>query len=285
METYHTPHLNIKLTTMTSQEILKASMLDILFENRNKQYGAYPLRKFYASRMGLALAISLSSVLLVFLLLPSGSTSEAAYLQDPQVVELSEVDITPPEVRQPEPSASQPPANTQAATVDYQNFQIVKDFLADPSLPTVDDIATAVISNTTSDGEPTTAQHTPQPQALGNGDAAAPTATPEPAVFDPIEKQPEFPGGVEAWRNFLSRHLQSPDELAPGERRTVQVQFMVNASGQVTDFNIVQSAGTSFDREVIRVLKKMPKWRPATQNGHEIAVSFVQPVTFQGVEE
>ena len=60
--------MHIKNTIMTSNEILKADVLDILFDNRNKQYGAYTLRKNYNSRLGIALGISLSTILFVFFL-------------------------------------------------------------------------------------------------------------------------------------------------------------------------------------------------------------------------
>ena len=285
MESFRPVHLNYKSTTMTSQEILKASMLDILFENRNKQYGAYTLRKFYGNRMAIALAISLSSVLLICFLLPSYSTSSGAeQIKAPEVI-ITDLIMPPPEAQQPVPAAATPVDRVQKALADYQNIQIVPDDIANELLPTTDELVDAAISNTTVAGEPDNAQHVAPPQAIGNGSVASQHATTEAAIFDPVEKQPEFPGGVDAWRNFLSRYLQAPDELAVGERRTVQVRFIVNRTGQVTDFEILQSAGSSFDREVLRVLKKMPKWKPAIQNGHEIAVSFVQPVTFQGVEE
>lgn len=272
---------------MTSHEILQSSMLDILFENRNKQYGAYALRKFYANRMGIALAISFSSILLLLFLflLPSSSASTNPALPDNNTVILSAVHLPKEEVG-PTPPAEKPPATPQKAQVDYNDIVVVPDHMADPVLPTVNDLQNAVISNITTAG--TLDDGIPQdtsPDGVGNA-TSTPAQEPEkPAVFDPIEKQPEYPGGVEAWRNFLSRHLLAPDELAAGERRTVLVRFMVNATGEVTNFEIVQSAGVSFDREVLRVMKKMPKWTPALQNGHHIAVSFVQPVTFQGIEE
>jgi protein TonB len=100
-----------------------------------------------------------------------------------------------------------------------------------------------------------------------------------------VERLPEFPGGVNAWSAFLGRHLRVPDDLEAGERRTVQVKFWVGEDGSVTRFEVVQSAGAVFDNEVIRVLKKMPKWKPAIQNGQPVAVTFTQPVTFQAVEE
>jgi protein TonB len=273
---------------MTSHEILQSNMLDILFENRNKQYGAYALRKYYANRMGIALAISFSSVLLLFFLFLRPSPSSATIIDtEGPIVQLTDIELPKaPEDVPPPPAEVKPPVVEQRAQVDYQNIAIVPDELADPPLPTIDDIELAVVSNTTVEGTPDITNQPAAPIANdGGGTAPAQNTEPAPPVFDPIEKQPEYPGGVEAWRNFLSRYLQAPDELAAGERRTVQVRFMVSATGEVTHFEIVQSAGTSFDREVLRVMKKMPKWTPAIQNGHQIAVSFVQPVTFQGIEE
>lgn len=270
---------------MTSHEILQSSLLDILFEKRNKQYGAYALRKFYASRMGIALAISFSSVLLLLFLLPSADPSEATMLpEDKGVVKLINVAL-PEEPVKPEPPAAKPQPAVQKAMVDHQAYAIVPDAQVKDPLPTIDDLQNAAIGNVTMAGVPDDNLPAPAVQAHGDGHAAESNPAPEAPVFDPVEKQPEFPGGVEAWRNFLGRYLQAPDELAAGERRTVLVRFMVSATGEVTQFEIVQSAGASFDREVLRVMKKMPKWTPAVQNGHHIAVSFVQPVTFQGVEE
>lgn len=271
---------------MTSHEILQSSMLDILFENRNKQYGAYALRKFYANRMGLALAISFSSVLLLLFLflVPAKSSTSAPSLPEDKGVKLISV-VMPEEPVEPEPPAAKPQPAPQKAMVDHQTITIVPDDEVKEPLPTINDMRDAAIGNANIVGVPDDNLPTPDVISNGNGNAVAPDPEPAQPRFDPIEKQPEYPGGVDAWRNFLSRYLQAPDELAAGERRTVQVRFMVSATGEVTNFEIVQSAGTSFDREVLRVMKKMPKWTPAVQNGHHIAVSFVQPVTFQGVEE
>jgi protein TonB len=63
------------------------------------------------------------------------------------------------------------------------------------------------------------------------------------------------------------------------------VKFAVGVDGSITHFEIIQSGGTDFDNEVIRVLKKMPKWKPAVQNGRNVAVMFTQPVTFMAFEE
>ena len=112
-----------------------------------------------------------------------------------------------------------------------------------------------------------------------------PATTAEEKPFEPVERVPEFPGGMKAWTNFLSNNLETPSQLESGEKKTVMIRFKVATDGSVTGFEVVLSAGSVYDNEVIRVLKKMPKWKPAIQNGHIVATSFTQPVTFVGVEQ
>ena len=76
-----------------------------------------------------------------------------------------------------------------------------------------------------------------------------------------------------------------PASLGKDELKTVRINFKVDVDGTVTGFTVLQSAGREFDNEVIRVLKKMPRWKPAMQNGRPVAVPFTQPVTFVGVEQ
>jgi protein TonB len=73
--------------------------------------------------------------------------------------------------------------------------------------------------------------------------------------------------------------------LEAGQKRSVLVRFSVSEDGSVTQFEIVQSGGEAFDREVLRVLRKMPRWKPAIQNGRPVSVLFTQPVTFVAMEE
>lgn len=267
---------------MTSNDLLKADVLDILFENRNKQYGAYALRKQYHNRLALALAAGLAGVLLMaFLFRPSGRQRLVAELP-PDIVRLTAIDLPeqPPLAELVPPPAAPP---QRVASVDYNPIEIVPDNLA-TDIPTIEDMANRQISSedvegvTPLDGAPSV----PQPEEAGL--PAAP-AEPLQVPFDPLEQQPEFPGGQQAWAAFLNRYLRVPDELEPGERKTVHVRFFVGEDGRVTRFEVVQSAGEAFDQEVIRVLRKMPRWRPAVQNGHPTAVPFTQPVIFQAFEE
>lgn len=99
------------------------------------------------------------------------------------------------------------------------------------------------------------------------------------------DRQPQFPGGNQAWLAFLNTHLRPPQDLESGEKRVVNIRFFVDVDGTIANFQVARSGGNVFDNEVIRVLKKMPKWIPAMQGGQPMAVAFTQPVTFVGQEE
>jgi protein TonB len=90
---------------------------------------------------------------------------------------------------------------------------------------------------------------------------------------------------MEAWTRYLQRMLRVPEDLESGDRKTVRVKFVVNATGEVTDAVITQSAGKEFDKEVLRVIGRMPKWKPGKQRGKPVASYFTQPVTFTVPEE
>lgn len=269
---------------MTSHEILKADVLDILFDNRNKMYGAYALRKDYNHRLMIALGSMMGIVVFFIFFFGSFKNGDDSIVQDHQRTIVEATDLIPevPEPELPEPEPQRPPQNMQ-----QQNFVNNIQFVSDEvpiDMPTMDDLTNAAISNQTVEGEDFTDARQPN---FGEGNAqanAAPIEKPEPQNFEPLAKNAEYPGGQEAWISFLQRHLRTPDELEAGQKRTVLVRFAVAADGTISQFEIVQSGGEVFDKEVIRVLKKMPKWSPAVQNGHNVSVMFTQPVTFMAFE-
>ncbi|HEY0066839.1 MAG TPA: energy transducer TonB [Flavisolibacter sp.] len=270
---------------MTSNEILQADVLDIIFDNRNKQYGAYALRKNYNFRMGVALAIAISSMALAFLLINPSSSSDTPSKPAKTEYEVLAVQL-PEDLPQPEtpPPAARPTPQTAVAQQRFiDNFRITDNRIVDPG-PTHIDLTNTVIGSTTTDG-PLAGPGLQPPPDHGNGGTGNTPAPVQPeAPFVVREQAAHFPGGMDAWLNFLRKHLETPGSMEPGEKRTVVIRFQVSAEGTVTGFEVVQSAGSMFDKEVIRVLKKMPKWMPAIQNGHAVSVSFTQPVTFVAEE-
>jgi len=265
----------LKLKAMTSKEILRSSFLEILFQNRNKEYGAYPLRKYYDNRLGIALVTAISFVFLM-LLLATRITSKEAYSQS--VFEKDGVVINP--VHLPEPVQPKPPVQRGQALIKNTPIDIVKNLLHTEVSANGQLDLTNQVSSVTQAGS-----NSPE---LPSIEAAIPALTPTEAEIQKpalITSAPQFPGGQQAWLLFLTKHLRTPDELEGGERKTVLVKFVVSVDGTITEFTVVQSGGAALDNEVIRVLKKMPRWKPAVQNGQVVTTAFTQPVTFQAVEE
>lgn len=100
-------------------------------------------------------------------------------------------------------------------------------------------------------------------------------------VFEMIEEHAEFPGGQSAWLSYLGDHIKYPKALKK-EKVAGQViaEVVVDATGYVTTVEIIKGLHPLLDEEVIRVIKKSPKWKPAKQNGRNVPLTFRQPINF-----
>lgn len=264
---------------MTGQQILQSDVLDILFEKRNKAYGAYRLRKSYPLQLLKAIGITTALVLLLlFFGGPSAAKIEIAEPKDSIVLRQLNLPKQNPELPRPKPV--QPAAPSKAVKTEVLTAQMTPVEQTKEPMATQDDLSNAAVGSSKTDGPPSPGSlQPPAPPSVGG------TGSGEPPVVEKKEpplpsRQPQFPGGSEAWLKFLGRHLTPPADLDAGEKRSVLVRFAVDEEGTVTNFQVVQSGGEDFDNEVIRVLKRMPRWLPAIQNGKPVAVSFTQPVTF-----
>jgi len=271
---------------MTPNDISRSSLLDLLFEHRNKLYGAYSLRRYYPRRLTLALGLTLLIAFGVLLLFSSGGGSRlrSRDSEKPPVTVL-DLELPRPSPAKPLPVPTEAAARPRASERFLNNFRIVPDDER-PDVPTVDQLAAADPGERDSEGEPSDGR--PLPAAgpgpgPGSDPAPAPAAAPAPAPGPTTH--PEFPGGLAAWNRFLSRNLVIPSEVQAGERRTVRVRFWVGEDGSITRFEVLASGGEACDEEVLRVLKKMPRWKPALQQGIPVATSFTQPVTFEVSEQ
>ena len=268
-------HLRENQLVMTSNEILKADVLDIVFDNRNKNYGAYLLRKYYNNRLGIALGGMLGFVLTIVLIIslnPSAREAISNSIGWNDTVTLSPLPVSPPE-----PPAT--PLQQRVRQVASSTNIVIAD---ETDVHTQQEISEAAVSGTDVAGPALAGATQPSlPENTNNQPSTIQETLPPPLP----NSAASFPGGQQAWMNFLNKYLRTPDELEAGQKRTVLVRFAVGEDGSITKFEIIQSGGAAFDNEVIRVLKKMPKWKPAVQNGQNVSVMFTQPVTFVAYEE
>ena len=134
-----------------------------------------------------------------------------------------------------------------------------------------------------------TAQGTGDVEVIMAPETAAPTVQ-EKAVeanvkteapFLVVEQQPEYPGGMDALRNFLSKNLNYPHSAASaGVSGRVFVSFVVNTDGSLTDLEVLKGIGFGCDEEAIRVMQKMPHWKPGKQSGRAVRVKYNLPISF-----
>jgi protein TonB len=265
---------------MNVESIMQTDALDILFEKRNKAYGAYTLRKFYNNRLIKAMGVMLLTVILfsAFTFLP-----ERANSGNYEVVDAGFAKIAPaPKLPESKPKEIKPAVVKPVSTVKLTStITIVKNSLAD-SLVDLKEMAigsnTSIVAN---GGAVIIGQ-------VGDGPGVMDVAKPvEPIIastkpLESAEIMPQYPGGLEALRRFLERNLRNPGELEAGELISVKVKVVVGYDGQLKDFELIQDGGTEFNNEVIRVLKKMPAWKPGKSKGQNVSVYYTIPVKFIG---
>jgi protein TonB len=273
---------------MTNNEILQADLLDIIFEKRNKDYGAYAIRRGYNHRLLTAMGAALSVIFLFVVIYGFGNRnlSSAPLKKNEHIVEITEVKMFKEKPKEPEKTIeTKKPVEKTASQKFVSKIVIKPDDKVKEKLPDITSLGDKLISDKTQDGEKDDGipKEKEKPIETGNGNTTVVIQT-QPD-FRANEKEPEFPGGPEALKRFLAKNLTTPSELGDGEKKTVHIRFKVDKDGSVNSFEIITSGGNEFDNEVVRVCKKMPRWIPALQNGIHVPVSYVLPVTFIGVEQ
>ena len=269
---------------MTPDAILSSDVLDILFEHRNKQYGAYELRKFYQKRLWISVAVMLS-LSSVFLLGSAFKSGDRQMVTPMQISDSTVLVVVEPPVKPTVPTPPRP----RVATIRNPTPVIVPDKQATDTMPTQDAIADATVSTVTHAGDIQTGND-PEPPVTTSGDGAGVTPAPEPPVEPTITSHPdfmpEFPGGEDGLRRFLSRNLRMPESgIEAGQRIRVPVTFIVDKDGKVTSPKFDAGADNVFKQEILRVINKMPAWKAGSQHGRPIAVYYTLPVIFEMGEE
>ena len=278
---------------MEANKILQSDTLDILFENRNKEYGAYELRRQYHSRLSVALLITGGLGLLFFMSSFLYKPNDVKPKQVATITELTEVVLPekPIEPEQPKPVEVKP-----VLTEPHITPMIVPDEQADKILPTMDQLDSAVIGTKHIDGDAPIGNEQPVKEAISSGVVEAPV-TKEPEILIDVQIQAEFPGGNKAWSDYISRAVsKSMDELVDdGKNGTVVAQFVVDTEGNVSDVKVLgcneatvaNCIGTQSKLAEIAIaaIKRGPKWKPAEQNGRKMKAYRRQPITFKLQEE
>lgn len=275
---------------MDAKQILKADLLDILFEGRNKEYGAYELRKTYNKRITTAL---IGTVVLILLIL-IGSAIAKKLNKDENVVQLKTTETTLQQIKPNEPPPPPPPPPPKlpppppVATIQFTPPKVVKDEEVIKPPPEIKQIEEAKVDVKTVEGTKDLGIVAPPSEEKGTNVVAPPAEKKEDPdkVFTKVEIEAQFPGGPQAWTRYVTRAIQSQiDEFTDADYGTCVVRFIVDKTGTVSDVQATTMKGSKLAEIAVNAIRKGPKWTPAQQNGRYVNAYRLQPVTLQNPNE
>ncbi|MBL7769534.1 MAG: TonB family protein [Flavipsychrobacter sp.] len=274
---------------MDVNKILSADVLDIIFDGRNKAYGAYDLRRTYAKRMTIAL-IATAAILVLFFV---GTVLANKFKGNKDKTEMVVQDVELEAIKQEEPKNEPPPPPpppppVEPPKVEMAKFtppKIVKDeeVKEDEKPPEVEKLEETKIGTINQEGIKDEGIVAPPVSDEGKGVVEAPKKVEEDwdKTFTKVEIESEYPGGASAWQRYLNKSLRYPQEAQDNEvQGTVVIQFIVDKEGNVSEVQAISGPNELRD-EAVRVIKKSGKWTPAVQNGRQVKSYKKQPITFR----
>ena len=280
---------------MAKIDLYDPKWVDMVFAGKNKEYGAYQLRKGTSGRNIKALLILVIAAALVggFLawkvIEQKQAEEQQAYMEAMKLAELQQQAKKEEKKKEPvkpkiEPKKEIPVAReTQKFTAPgIKKDELVKEENQVKQMDKLDE-KVAVGTENKEGTKDRLAEAVRSDIAVA---APPPPPAPKPEVsnkvFDVVEEMPHFPGGAAALQAFLSSNTKYPVVAQEnGVQGRVIVSFVVERDGSITDVRVVRSVDPSLDREASRVVRSMPRWSPGKQNGSAVRVKYTVPVVFR----
>lgn len=258
------------MTNKKNMNVKAESLDDIVFEGRNKEYGAYYIRKKYNRFILIAFLISffIVTTAAVVPLIESYYNKEknAKKLLKNVTMEMEKLEKDEP----PPPPPPPPPPEAIQEQVKFRAPVVVDTVKEVVELASTDDI----VANANNDTPPTDIVVEEKKDVV--------VAQEEP-VFISVEESATFQGGdINGFRNWIADHLKFPESaLEMGIEGRVTVQFVVNTKGTIEKVIVLRGVDPVLDQEVVRTIMSSPKWTPGKQGGKPVKQQFVVPVNFK----
>ncbi|MDE6582539.1 MAG: energy transducer TonB [Duncaniella sp.] len=272
--------------------------IDLVFDGKNQEYGAYELRKASVSRHNKAMLVIVIVLVAVALLgFLANTVLEKAEEGPGDQTEQALAEFVTEETPEEEPEEELQRVEEQLPealpeeilnTTKMTELAIVPDEQVTEEIKSQDDIKDTDVAVGTSDFD----QGTDDLNVVREhkDEVIVEEKKPEPVddnkVFEVVEQKPQFPGGDAALLKYISDNIRYPAAAQEnGIQGRVVVRFVVTKSGKVGDVQVMRSKDPDLDREAVRVVKTLPAFVPGKMNGHSVNVWYTLPVTFklQGV--
>src|SRR5688572_20822565 len=264
---------------MKKEKVDSLTWTDIVFENRNKAYGAYAIRNLYGKHVAWAVLISTLIVGLV-LAFPSirrffDGEKETAEVSLKQV---KYTDLAPPppiDKNTPPPPKLDIPPPVKTIIKFLPPKVTDKQIVEEEEMPTIEEIKENDTGAETVEGVGDVIFDEPVEEVVKE-------ASDEDVIFTVVEQQAAFEGGFEAMAKFIAKNMKYPAQARRmGIEGSVFVSFVVDKEGNISDPQVIKGISADCDKEAIRVVKLMPPWKPGKQNGKPVKSRFVLPIKFR----
>jgi protein TonB len=270
---------------MDINKILNADILDIIFDGRNKDYGAYELRKSYSKRLKVAIISTVSlCVLLLGGFLLAGAIGNGPKKQNMIVQDVELQDVKEQKKDEPPPPPPPPKEPPKVEMAKFTPPKIVKDeeVKKEDKPPEQEKLEDTKIGTVNQEGQKDDGITAP-PVDQGKGVVETPKNDDEDKIFTKVEIESSYPGGDAAWQRYLYKNFHYPDEAVNNEiQGNVVVQFIVDKEGNISDVQAISGPTDGGLRdEAVRVIKRSGKWTPAVQNGRQVKSYKRQPIVFK----
>lgn len=275
---------------MSKIDLIDNQWVDLVFESKNKEYGAYKLRKNTGKRNVTAMVIVFVTIIAIWVgvmtkvAIENSMKSKVAIETDVELSKLAQKKEAKVERKEPvKVEQEQKVVEKVKSSVKFTAPEIKKDEDVKPEdeLKSQDDLAktnTAIGSFDVKGNDEAAGEVLKAKEVIAE---EAPKVE-EQKVFDVVEQMPSFPGGTGALFEYLSKHIKYPVVAEEnGIQGRVIVTFVVERDGSVTDVRVAKSVDPSLDKEAVRVVSGMPRWIPGKQNGSAVRVKYTVPVTFR----
>ena len=262
---------------MKAEQVKNQRWEDIVFEFRNKAYGAYENRKSYSKHVLLAWIITIASAGLVLAYPKIAEWIKGQGDKDiPVLKTVKYTDLAPPPPIQNTPPPPQvnipPPVKT---IIKYLPPKVTdKEIVEEEEMPTIEEVKQNDVGNENIEGTGEVVFEEPVEEVVQEED--------EDKIFMVVEQQAEFEGGLQALGKFISKNLRYPASARRmGTEGQVFVSFVIDKEGKISDVQVVKGISADCDKEAIRVVSMMPPWKPGKQNGRAVKSRFVLPIRFK----
>lgn len=268
---------------MSNVSIYEKSWINLVFEDKNKAYGAYQLRQENPRTTLFAFlgGVTLITLLLCgwFLFSSFGKKPEGTIIECPLGPTIVPVEIKPiVEPVKPIAETEQQPSNAEPNP--FQNYVVAATPLVNTEVPINRDIepqtgATGPDTGTTGSGIDTASEG----GSPGGTVIAAPTAPSGPVTTNVLDRLPKFPGGIEKFYQYIIYNIDKPEVDDHLSSISVLMSFVIEKDGSMTDIKALRSTDKNLEKEAIKVLKNLKiKWEPGYKDNEKMRTLYVLPI-------